>query len=164
MTKDLTGLHGMSMHSRPSWDDIWSQVAAVVSQRSLCSRAQVGAVIVDSANRICTTGYNGPPRGFNHGSKPCTWWCPREKEGSNTFHCVSLHAEANAILAGDKSTWHGGSMYVLGDICIDCAKLIANSGLSTAVVTPDGEDRSYRNPERSYAFLEQCGIDVVIRD
>lgn len=153
--------------SRPTWDEVWLHTAGAVAGRSLCSRAQVGAVIVDSSNRVVSTGYNGPPAGFDHGDDPCYTWCPRgmgvtslDRDYSD---CPALHAEANALMAADRSTWAGGTMYVLGDICYSCAKLIANSGLAGVVIQPDGKPRSYRDPETSYAFLERCGIEVVVR-
>lgn len=191
--------------SRPSWDEVWMHVAGAVAGRSLCTRAHVGAVIVDAQNRIVATGYNGPPRGFVHHDEPCDKWCSRSqgvnyhwKFGhgvSSSVHifaggpldpneaelqaagyekvielkadysdCPALHAEANALSVCDRSTREGGTIYVLGDVCFNCAKLIANSGLATVVVMADGEDRSYRQSHRSYAFLEDCGIEVITHE
>lgn len=174
-----TGSSGTSTLSRPSWDEVWAHVAHAVATRSLCVRAQVGAVIVDSRNRIVATGYNGPPAGFDprdaEGESSlqlgCSWWCDRGKLPLDIEYrklerdysdCVALHAEANALMAADRSTWEGGAIYVLGDVCFSCAKLIANSGLSTVFVKQDNEERNYRDPQRSYEFLEACGLEVVI--
>lgn len=175
----MTGSTGTETHSRPSWDDVWAHVAEAVSARSLCVRAQVGAVIVDSRNRIVATGYNGPPAGFDSRdadgdstlSLGCVQWCGRASSASyvgSTDHlkpdysdCVSLHAEANALLAADRSAWQGGTIYVDSDICFACAKLIANSGLSTVIVNRVVV-HEHRNPESSYKFLERCGLTVVI--
>lgn len=76
--------------------------------------------------------------------------------------CIALHAEANALSVCDRSQRVDGALYVLGDVCYTCAKLIANSGLTQVYVARDGRDRGYRNPERSYAFMESCGVTVVI--
>jgi len=153
--------------TRPSWDEVWLQAAAVVAQRSLCSRAQVGAVITDTRHRIIATGYNNPPAGFNHGDVPCVNWCPRSLAGDTVLDreyddCYALHAEANALMAADRSTWQGGTIYVISDICFNCAKLIANSGLAQVIVKTDDTDRGYRASGKSYRFLRALDIEVVV--
>jgi dCMP deaminase len=150
------------------WDETWGAVAEVMAARSLCSRAQVGAVIADATNRIVASSYNGPPAGFVHGDQSCVHWCPRAQGvviDQSYANCPSLHAEANALLSADKSSWQGGTIYTTNDVCADCAKLIANSGLARVVVRSDG-DRAYRNSDASYEFLRSLGIivDVVPRD
>lgn len=150
---------------RPHWDDVWLGVAQVIARRSLCSRAQVGAVIVDDRYRVVSSGYNGPPRGFDHRDEPCMSWCTREitgDHGPSYANCPSLHAEANALMAADRSSWQGGVLYVTGHVCADCAKLIGNSGLSRIVIQADATDRSYRGPDDSYAFIRSLGIGVEV--
>lgn len=60
---------------RPTWDVTWIKVAQTIAMRSLCSRALVGAVIIDSRNRPVSMGYNGPPSGFKHKNNMCSNWC-----------------------------------------------------------------------------------------
>lgn len=165
--------------SRPSWDETWLAVARTVAARSLCSRAQVGAVITDTRNRIVATGYNGPPAGFSTESAvsdeplTCEHWCDRGARQPNALEmlfpallgprpdytdCPSLHAEANALLAADRSSWQGGTIYVTGAICHACGKLIANSGLARVVVGAEAEDRSYR--VTGHDLLRQCGLVI----
>ena len=150
---------------RPHWDDVWLDVARVLATRSLCSRAQVGAVIVDAENRIVSTGYNNPARNFDHRDESCTAWCARAQgdvvEGSYS-NCPSLHAEANALMAGNRMLWQGGTVYVTGHVCADCAKLIGNSGLARVVVQDDGVDREYRNYDDTYRSLRALGIGVEV--
>ena len=146
------------------WDETWMTVAHVMAQRSLCTRAQVGAVIVNADNRIVASSYNGPPAGFAHGEKTCDHWCPRaqgEVLDQSYANCRALHAEANGLLAADKSSWRGGTLYTTSDVCADCTKLIANSGLRRIVVAHDG-DRAYRNSDVSYQFLRSLGIVVDV--
>lgn len=150
---------------RPLWDDIWLDVATVVAKRSLCSRAQVGAVLVNAHQRIVSTGYNGPPRSFNHRDLPCTEWCVRamdDDHGPSYGNCPSLHAEANAIMAADRSMWQNGALYVTGAICADCAKLVGNSGIARVIIGAEDVDRSYRHSEGSYEFLRSLGITVEV--
>jgi dCMP deaminase len=48
---------------RPGWTDYFFRLAETVSVRADCTRRKVGAVIVDSDNRVVSTGYNGAPPG-----------------------------------------------------------------------------------------------------
>jgi len=157
--------------SRPTWDETWLAVAHQVAQRSLCVRAQVGAVIVNTHNRIVATGYNGPPAGFWHNEDACWNWCTRghmstvwpEKQQAPAHDysdCPSLHAEANALLSADRSTWQGGTLYVTGACCLTCAKSVANSGLSRVVYAEETVDRSYRQPATVTDYLRACGLVV----
>jgi dCMP deaminase len=147
---------------RPSWDDVWGDVADSVRWRSLCSKARAGAVIADAHNRIVSTGYNGPPADFDHSDLPCRHWCPRGAAGEELDRCVSVHAEANALLSADRSSWTGGTMYTTKHPCLECAKLIANSGLSRLVVTAAAGVQEERHTQ-VYRFLqEDCGLVVEV--
>jgi len=147
---------------RPTWDDLWMEVAQLMSKRSLCERAQVGVVIVNAENRIVSTGYNGPPHGFAHRDESCPAWCERGASNGGIPTCPSAHAEQNAFMAADRSAWQRGTLYVTGHVCTECAKLIANSGLARIVVQPDDVDRAYRDPDASYRFIRSLGIGVEI--
>lgn len=160
--------------ARPNWDQTWIAVAKTIARRSLCSRDQVGAVIVSKSNRLLETGYNGPPAGFQTDNQPCTSWCVRATPAAlqvapraldkNYADCPALHAEANALLRGDRAAREGGTIYVTSGVCFGCAKLIANSGLAMVVAVDPTlriERHKHRNTEKSYAFLEQCGITVI---
>lgn len=163
---------------RLTWAEVWGKIAHDMSSRSLCVRAHVGAVIVDSRNRIIDTGYNGPPEFFQHDDKPCTEWCPRSAGEETRLgrtnlgrvldpeynDCPALHAEANALMTCDRTVREGGTIYVTSHVCYGCAKLIANSGLRAVVVVlaDDERDRAYRDPDRSYTLLEQCGVEVIV--
>lgn len=154
-----------STPSRPSWDETWLTVARTVAQRSLCERDKVGAVVVSKSNRLLETGYNGPPSGFRTDGVGCGSWCLRS-EGhpltSDYSDCPSLHAEANALMRGDRFAREGGTIYVTSGVCFGCAKLIANSGLVQVVVDSYSIGMGvHRNAEKSYRFLESCGITVV---
>lgn len=153
---------------RPSWDDTWVEVALAVANRSLCSRAKVGAVIVSADNRILATGYNGPPAALGHDSE-CIGWCDRAKDGPSIgsmmsyTDCPSIHAEQNALNFCDRVTREGGTIYITGDVCWTCGKNISNSGLSRVVVMrADDLDRSYREPDDSYRIMRKSGLEVVL--
>jgi dCMP deaminase len=151
----------------PSWDSIWMQVATVVASRSRCSRARIGAVIVDKNQRISATGYNGAAANYPTEGL-CTNWCERAQgktDLSSSYEgCPSIHAEANALLYVDRSAVEGGTIYVTGAPCMQCAKLISNSGLSRVVAVVKDSD-AHRNPEVVLDYLEKCGISIeTIKD
>jgi len=143
---------------RPSWHDTWLAVAESVSRRALCGCRAVGAVLVDGSNRIISTGYNGPPAGFDHRGLQCQAWCERAATGESgdTYdRCPSVHAEVNALLYAVGRT-AGSTLYVTSAPCLGCAKAIAASGVMT-VVLPDGERGKRADAED---LLRSCGIDI----
>lgn len=145
-------------------------MARAVAKRSLCVRDQVGAVVVDTLNKVIGEGYNGPPRGFWHGQVPCDKWCERGKLPSDVEvrklsrdyeDCVSLHAEANCLMVSDRTLRAGGAIYVTSHVCYSCAKLIANSGLHRVYVETQRAD-AHRASAQSYNFLTQCKLSVTV--
>ena len=147
---------------RPSWIEIRFENAKTIAKRSRCSRAQVGAVIVDQRQRIIAEGYNGPAAGLDV-SGECNNWCERAQGktglGGAYDGCPSIHAEANALLYVDRWSVEGGSIYVTAPPCMGCAKLISNSGLKS-VHCLIGEEDSHRNPHVAMEYLASCGINV----
>lgn len=151
--------------SRPSWDDTWLSVADAVSKRSRCSRAQIGAVIVDKNKRVCATGYNGPAASWPHNSE-CILWCPRAAGTAplDTVYdmCPAIHAEANALLYVDRTQIENGTIYITSSVCMQCAKLISNSGIVRVVMRVNSAD-THRKPEETIDYLQKCGIIVDAR-
>lgn len=175
----------ISVVDRPTWDEHWIEAARNAARRSLCSRDQVGAVIVGHTNRVVATGHNNPPAGFDHDEQPCTVWCARAQkiETSNDLvlerpggiatlpygptldpgytDCPSLHAEANALMWCGRDARESGTLYVTSHVCFSCAKLVANSGIVRVVVAPR-DAAAHRSPHTGYAFLDKCGVRVEI--
>ena len=144
---------------RPSWDDTWLQVAHAIAQRSLCSRRKVGAVVVSATNRVVSTGYNGPPAGLDARSS-CTNFCLRANNKTEDYdNCVSIHAEANALLFASRDQYEGGTIYVTHICCYGCAKLIANSGLSRVVIQFENSSRDFT---KAQALLTGSKLQVEI--
>lgn len=119
--------------NRPDWDRYFLGIARAVAARSDCRRAKVGAVIVDTGNRIVSTGYNGVRAGEPgclDGACPrgqlSTQDCPPGTEYSN---CISFHAEVNALLYSDRSRHEDGTIYITREPCDWCWKLIRASGI-----------------------------------
>lgn len=129
------------MDNRPKWSEYFLSIARAVSLRSDCTRSQVGAVIVDRNNRICSTGYVG----VGSGEPGCLdGACPRGRmtveecaRYGSYDNCVSTHAEQNAIYYSDRSRHEGGTIYVTREPCTMCYKAIKGSGISLAVFLND---------------------------
>lgn len=99
-------------------------MAKIWAQNSYCKRRQVGALIVKD-RMIISDGYNGTPSGFEN---KC------EDEDYKTKPYV-LHAEANAITKVAKSgnSSEGATLYVTTSPCMECSKLIIQSGIKRVV-------------------------------
>ena len=127
------------------FDHSYLQMAEVWAQNSYCKRRKVGALIVKD-KMIISDGYNGTPSGFEN-------IC--EDENGVTKPYV-LHAEANAITQVAKSgnSSSGATLYVTASPCMECSKLIIQSGI-TRVVYRD----AYRLMD-GIELLKRAGIDV----
>lgn len=163
--------------ARPTWDETWMEMATALSRRSKCVNRQVGAVIVTRENRPMAVGYNGPPANFDTSPQithfaseetktvtGCDGFCPRggsNNRGASYSNCVSVHAEANALLFADRRDYEGGTIYVTNPCCWDCAKLVSNSGVARVVVKMSPVDDHYDH-EPALEFIRSCGIKVEI--
>lgn len=150
---------------RPTWDEVWLRIADEMSRRSLCVRAQVGAVIVTSDNRVQAVSYNGPSPRLSR-STPCSAWCPRALGATDTLSpdyadCESSHAEINAIARADATQLDGATIYVNGSVCYSCAKAIAATRVSRVVMRINNTD-AHRQPDKVIAYLEQCNIEMKV--
>ena len=149
---------------RPSWDKVWMDVADTIARRSRCSRAQIGAVVVSANQRVASTGYNGPAATLDV-EGDCIEWCPRAQglvPLDNMYDtCPSIHAEANALLYVDRSRIEGGTIYITDVACLQCAKLVSNSGVARVVMRV-GSKAVHRKPEATIEYLKKCSVDVMI--
>ena len=128
------------------FDARYLRMAQIWAQNSYCKRKQVGALIVKE-KMIISDGYNGTPVGFEN---KC------EDENFLTKLYV-LHAEANAItkVAKSNNSSEGSTLYVTTSPCIECAKLIIQSGINRVVFI-----ERYRNQE-GIELLEKAGVEIV---
>jgi len=112
-------------------------------------RLKVGAIVVKD-DRIISIGYNGTPTGWDNS---CEHILP---DGTLKTKPETIHAEMNAIgkLARSNESGNGAEMFITHAPCVECAKLIATSGIVRVYF---GE--SYRSGD-GVVFLQQCGINV----
>ena len=102
-----------------NWDNSFIDIAFIISKHSHAKRKKVGAILVKD-NRIISIGYNGTPTGFKN-----------KCEIKNKTKINVLHAESNCITKCAKSNENsnGAILYVTVSPCIECAKLIIQSGI-----------------------------------
>ena len=127
-------------------DNRYLRMAEIWAENSYCKRRQVGAILVKDKMFI-SDGYNGTPSGFEN---VC------EDANGITFPYV-LHAEANAItkVARSNNSSEGATLYVTTSPCIECSKLIIQSGIRRIVFR-----ELYRITD-GIKLLEQAGIECV---
>lgn len=127
------------------FDKSYLRMAGIWARNSYCVRRQVGALIVKDRS-IISDGYNGTPCGFEN-------VCEDEQGCTKPY---VLHAEANAItkMAKSNNSSAGATLYVTAAPCLECAKLIIQSGI-VRVVYRD----SYRLTD-GIELLERAGVMV----
>jgi len=159
----------------------YMDVAERFAELSTARRLHVGAIVVKD-DRIISIGYNGMPAGWDNNCEEVEWftgggWLSPEEidagwpyEGTyldNNGNEVQgryrlktkpevLHAESNAIakLARSNDSGEGAGLFVTHSPCIECAKLIFQTGI---------KEIYYRNDYRSsdgINFLKSCGIKI----
>jgi dCMP deaminase len=114
------------------FDDIFMKISLNISSLSYCNIKKVGALIVKDGN-IISFGYNGTPYGMDN----CC-------EDNGITKSIVIHAETNAIIKAAKSGYSldKSTLYLTLSPCIDCSKLILQSGIIRLVYLED-----YRNKE-----------------
>ena len=122
------------------------RMTRIWAENSYCVRRKVGALVVKD-KMIISDGYNGTPSGFEN---VC-------EDDNNVTKPYVLHAEANAItkLARSSNNSDGSTLYVTAAPCIECSKLIIQSGIKRVVY---GE--KYRL-EEGIELLRKANIEVI---
>ena len=121
------------------------RMARIWAENSYCERRKVGALIVKD-KMIISDGYNGTPAGFEN-------VCEDENHLTKPY---VLHAEANAItkIARSGNNSEGATLYVTDAPCIECSKLIIQSGIKKVFYA-----RQYRLTD-GIDLLQRAGIEV----
>lgn len=132
-----------------AFDRRYLRMAAVWAENSYCVRRKVGALIVKD-KMIISDGFNGTPSGFEN---VC-------EDADGLTKPYVLHAEANAItkIARSSNNSDGATLYVTASPCIECAKLIIQSGIKRVIY---GEQ--YRLTD-GIELLQRAGIEVEFID
>ena len=142
---------------KPSFDEIFMNLAEELARRSHCVRARVGAVL-SKETRIISIGYNGPPAGTHNCDEE---WpeegCPRDSKNSCS---LALHAEENAILYAVKNGTQiaGSTLYTTLSPCIACARLILSSGIKHVYFRDSYAAYKGLNADEGVDFLNKFGV------
>jgi len=133
----------------------YMDVAESFAKLSSAVRLQVGAIVVKD-DRIISIGYNGMPSGWDN---CCEEWNGEDDWGNTILKTKPevLHAESNAVskLAKSSESGDGATMFVTHAPCIDCAKLVYQSGIDTVYYKND-----YRSTQ-GLEFLTKSNVDVI---
>jgi dCMP deaminase len=137
--------------------DYYMKVAELTSTLSYAKRLQVGSVIV-KGNKILATGYNGMPSGWDNECETVEIVEIDEKFVKKLVTKQEvLHSETNAIAKVSASTEssEGATMFCTHAPCINCAKLIYQSGINSLYYRDTYRDTS------GIEFLESSGVVVT---
>lgn len=138
---------------KQKFKDAYMRTAETFAELSHARRLHVGAIVVKD-DRIISIGYNGMPAGWDNDCEDVV------QHSDDTVSLKTkpevLHAETNAIskLAKSTESGEGAAMFVTHSPCLDCAKLIYQSGINRVF---------YRQTYRSLdgiEFLKKSGVLV----
>jgi len=142
--------------------EAYMKTAEVFAECSTAMRLHVGAIVVKD-DRIISIGYNGTPSGWDNNCEEVVNVNPSDpRYDYNHFNKELktrpevLHAETNAIAKLAKSTesGDGAALFVTHAPCLDCAKLVYQSGINSVYYR-----NSYRNDD-GINFLKKAGVTV----
>jgi dCMP deaminase len=166
---------------KAKFQKLYNNIAREVAKMSHARRLQVGAVIVKD-DRVISMGYNGMPAGWDNDCElreymsgdAGGWLSPVEimenwpyQEDETSFQLERryrlktrpevLHAESNAIakLAKSNDSGDGADIFVTHAPCMECSKLIFQSGIRRVYFSQDYRDDS------GIKFLKQSGVEVI---
>lgn len=143
----------MIIENRLSWEDYFMANAELISKRSTCDRAFVGAVLVKD-NRIIATGYNGGVAATDN--------CDEVGHEMEDGHCIrTVHAEMNALIqcAKEGISTNNTEIYVTHFPCINCTKALLQAGIKKVTYKA-----AYRPHEFAKELLEKKHVPYVQHD
>ena len=131
----------------------YMQTAKIFAELSHARRLHVGAIVVKD-DRIISIGYNGMPAGWDNNCEDKVW----DKTGDYELKTKPevLHAESNAIskLARSSESGDGAIMFITHAPCMECSKLIYQSGIKKVYF-----GQAYRDTS-GVEFLNKCKVIV----
>lgn len=137
------------------YKDYFKKITLETAKLSTCISKQVGAVLVRD-NRIIAIGYNGVPSGKKHCNEIFQKGYDREAHHiwSQTHE---YHAEENLLLfcLREGISTKDCSMFISLSPCINCSKLIANSGIKKVYFI-----EQYDKDIACFDFLKNQNIEI----
>ena len=145
------------MDSRKAWryNRLYMDIAERVAEMSHAQRLKVGAVIIKDG-RIISMGWNGMPAGWDNECEFIRGSQYGMDEEEQETRAEVLHAESNAISKLARSIESGldAEMYCTHAPCLDCAKLIYQSGIKKIYYKHEYRDK------RGVYFLDKSIITI----
>jgi len=142
---------------KPKLSQAYMDTARIFAELSHARRLHVGAIVVKD-DRIISIGYNGMPAGWDN---DCEDIVELNEDGGHVYKTKPevLHAETNAIakLARSNESGLGADIFITHAPCLDCAKLIYQSGIKSVWYGSAYRDTS------GIEFLEKSGVAVTKR-
>lgn len=146
---------------KPKLLEAYMKTAKTFAELSHARRLHVGAIVVKD-DRIVSIGYNGMPAGWDNNCEMHPYvmdpeTCePVEKKDILVTRPEVLHAETNAIakLARSTESGLGADLFVTHSPCLDCAKIIYQSGIKRVYFGTAYRDNAGVN------FLKASGVEV----
>ena len=133
-------------NTRPSFEEIYMELAHALAKRSTCERLNVGTVITSTDYRkVLAVGYNGNAAGL-----------PNRCDRTDAGNCGCLHSEENAVINCDSPRAMEKHVFVTHLPCVGCAKRLINLGGVKKIFYRT----NYRSTD-SIEILNSVGIDVV---
>jgi dCMP deaminase len=134
-----------SSENRIYWDEYFMSIALLASQRSPCSRLNVGSVIVKD-KRLISMGYNGYISGAPHISRV-----------QDNHEQAVIHSEINAISDCAKRgvSLNESKIYVTHYPCINCFRSIAACGIQEIIYLDD-----YKNNDLVFQLARESNIII----
>lgn len=163
---------------KPKFQKLYNNIAHEVARMSHARRLKVGAVIVKD-DRVISMGYNGMPTGWDNDCEytelmPVNDSAAKFEDypflGNFWINGYSverryrlrtkpevLHAESNAIskMAKSNDSGLGADLFVTHSPCLECAKLIYQSGIHRVYFS------SHYRDDAGINFLRQSGVEVI---
>ena len=139
---------------KEKFQQLYMDIATRVAELSHARRLHVGCVIVKD-DRIISLGYNGMPADWDNNCEDVI----QHSDDTTSLKTKPevLHAESNAIakLAKSTNSGLGADLFVTHSPCIECSKLIFQSGIRRVFYAEDYRDDS------GIQFLKKSGVEVV---
>ncbi len=160
---------------KTKFKELYIDIARRVAELSYAQRLKVGAIVVKE-DRIISMGYNGMPAGWDNDCEYKDYDLAKDFNGNYFPYSEQeypledergryrlktrpevLHAESNALakLAKSNDSGDGADLFITHSPCIECAKLIYQSGIRRVYF-----GKNYRD-DSGVRFLKQSGVEVI---
>lgn len=132
---------------RPTWKEMFFEIAKIVATRSKDPKTKVGAVLVKN-NCIIGIGYNGEPKGFKYEFN----WNSEEK------YDYVIHAELNAIsnACSIGANVKDADIYLTLSPCANCIKLLIQHGIKNVYFL-----NKYKDYNLSKKIADNANINLI---